>query len=95
MNANPHDSSTSGNTGRVVAIILVAAVAVLALAWALGLFNVDASGKLQAPDVKIEGGEVPDVQVETADVSVGTETATIEVPTVDIDKPGDDGSANR
>ncbi|WP_235976963.1 hypothetical protein [Sandaracinobacteroides hominis] len=82
-----------GPGGVIFGVVLVAVLA-LAIAWALGLFNVDTSGKLEAPEVAVTGGEVPTVQVETADVNVGTEKKTIEVPTVSVTKPGDDGSAS-
>jgi hypothetical protein len=86
-------SSPSGS--RTLLYVIVVAVLLAAVAWALGLFNVDTSGKLQAPRVEVQGGEVPDVQVETADIEVGTKETTIEVPTIDIERPGDDGSAKR
>ena len=34
-------------------------------------------------------GNLPEFDVETADVEVGTEEVTIEVPTVDVEMPGD------
>ncbi|QMW24497.1 hypothetical protein H3309_02925 [Sandaracinobacteroides saxicola] len=84
-----------GGLGRTLGIILLVAVALFAIAWATGFINFDTSGSLRAPDVKVEGGELPAVQMETADVNVGTKETTIEVPTVDVDKPADDGSAKR
>lgn len=84
----PH---TRDGSGRTIAIILLVALVLLAVAWAAGLFNVDTKGELEAPKVSVEGGSVPDVDVDAADVDVGTKKETIEVPTVDIDKPKDDG----
>lgn len=97
--------------GRTIVIILVVVAVLAVLAYALGLFNVDASGELEAPnvDVAVEGGEVPDVQVETADIDVGTTTETVKLPevdvsttteevklpTIDIDPANDDGSAKK
>lgn len=97
--------------GRTIVIILVVVAVLAVLAYALGLFNVDASGELEAPnvDVAVEGGEMPDVQVETADIDVGTKTESVELPdvdvsttteeiklpTVDIDPANDDGSAKK
>ena len=105
--------ATDGRGGRTI-IIIVAVIALLAvIAYAIGLFNVDTSGDLKTPDVDVavEGGEVPDVQVETGRVDVGTETekikvpdvdvdvktdeAQIEVPTVDVQPAGDDGSTKK
>jgi flagellar basal body-associated protein FliL len=100
-----------GGGGRTIVIILVVVAVLAVLAYALGLFNVDASGELEAPnvDVAVEGGEVPDVQVETADIDVGTQTETVKLPdvdvstteeevklpTIDVDPAGDDNSANK
>jgi hypothetical protein len=104
--------ATDGRGGSRSIVIILVVVAVLAvIAYALGLFNVDASGDLKAPDVDVavEGGEVPDVQVEAADVDVGTTTETVKVPEidvkttdtevklpdVDITPAGDDGSTKK
>lgn len=77
-------------------VIVLAVVAVLAvLAYAMGLFNLDTSGELKTPEVTVSGGEIPEVQVEAADVDVGTEDVTVEVPTVDIEPAGDDGSTDQ
>ena len=75
-----------GGGGRSIVLILVVLAVLAAIAYALGLFNVDAEGDLKTPevDVAVEGGEVPDVQVETADVDVGTQTETVELPEVDV-----------
>lgn len=75
-----------GGGGRTIVIILVVIAVLALLAYALGLFNVDTSGELEAPDVNIttQGGEVPDVQVEAADVDVGTTTETVKLPDVDV-----------
>ena len=100
---------SSNNGSRNIVLVLVAIVALLLIAWAAGLFNVDTSGSLKAPEVSVQGGEVPDVQVETAKVDVGSKDETIKVPevkvdsketsikvpTLDIQKPGDDGNANK
>lgn len=96
---------------RTIIIILVVVAVLAVLAYALGLFNVDASGDLEAPnvDVAVEGGEMPDMQVETADIDVGSTTETVtmpevdvstteeevKLPTIDIDPANDDGSANK
>lgn len=81
--------------GRSI-IIVIAVIAVLAIiAYALGLFNVDASGELKTPQVSVSGGEIPELQLETADIDVGTKEVTVDVPTMDVTPAGDDGSANQ
>jgi hypothetical protein len=100
-----------GGGGRSIVLILVVLAVLALIAYALGLFNVDTQGDLKAPDVDVavEGGEVPDVQVEGADIDVGTETETVKVPEidvktseeqiklpdVDIQPAGDDGSTKK
>jgi hypothetical protein len=76
-------------------IALAAVVALIVIAFATGFFNLDMSGELRAPNVEVSGGEVPDVQLETGEVKVGTEKVTVDVPTVEVTNPGDDGNANR
>lgn len=78
--------------GRLIVAILLLSVLALAIGWALGLFSIDTSGRLEAPSVAVTGGEMPSVQVDTARVNVGTTEKTIAVPTVSVTKPGDDAS---
>lgn len=85
------DRGTGGGSRSLIIIVLV--IAVIALVTnLLGLWNMDSSGKLEAPDVAVTGGSVPDVQVETADVDVGTTNETVKVPDVDIDVSTDDAT---
>ena len=88
------DHPRSGG-GRALWIILLVLIILGLIAWAMGLLNFDASGELKAPDVKVSGGEVPDVQVETGDIDVGTKKVEVPVPDVEVKPAGDDGSANR
>jgi uncharacterized lipoprotein len=46
-------------------------------------------GKLPDVDVNASGGQLPEFNVEGPEVNVGTENKTIEVPTVDVNMPGD------
>jgi len=63
----------------------------LALPFAIGLAacDVDQTQEGELPDVDVRGGQMPEYDVETADVDVGTEEKTIEVPDVDVTMPGD------
>lgn len=85
----PADPDRGSGAGRTILIIVLVAVVLLAIAWAAGLFQVNTQGQLKAPDVEVQGGSVPSVDVQAADVDVGTKTQTIEVPTVDVKKPGE------
>ncbi len=54
--------------------------------------DVDQTKEGELPDVNVNtsGGQMPEFDVDTPTVNVGTETKTIEVPTVDVDGPKDD-----
>lgn len=43
----------------------------------------------EMPDVRVTGGTMPEFDVETADVNVGTKETAVEVPTVDVTMPDD------
>lgn len=76
----------SSSAGWLIAIIVV--VAIVVAAFAFGLIDIDQTKTAQLPDVKVEtsGGQAPAFDVNTADVDVGTKKATIDVPTVSVDK---------
>ncbi|HSM10627.1 MAG TPA: hypothetical protein VK827_03550 [Lysobacter sp.] len=44
-------------------------------------------GELPEVDVTAEGGQMPEYEVETADVDVGTREETVTVPDVDVTMP--------
>lgn len=53
--------------------------------------NVTEEGEMPTMDVDVSGdaGQLPEVDVKTADIEVGTEEKTIEVPDVDVTMPSD------
>ena len=52
-------------------------------------------GEMPDVDVNASGGQLPEYNVEGPDVNVGTENKTVEVPTVDVDVPGEgEGNSN-
>ena len=94
---------------RLLALI-IALVGLAVLAQMTGLLDFDTTGTVRAPaiDVKVRGGELPEVDVETAKVKVGVTEKTVKLPSgvevdtkreqvklpeVDVDEPVDDGSA--
>lgn len=93
---------------RLLALI-IALIGLAVLAQMTGLLDFDTSGTVRAPaiDVKVRGGELPDVDVDTAKVKVGVTEKTVELPSgvdvdtrnervalpeVEVDETGDDGS---
>lgn len=53
--------------------------------------SVEKTEQGELPEVSVDGGKLPEYDVDAPDVEVGSETREIEVPTVDVDLPdGDD-----
>ena len=67
--------------------IAPAAVVVAALGMAACDVDQTEEGSLPDVDVSAEGGNMPEYDVETADVDVGTKEKTVEVPDVDVTMP--------
>lgn len=76
------------NTGYVVAGVAAAA----AIAFGVYMIDVDVSGEVEMPEVSVEGGELPNADVEVGEIETGTKEVTVEVPTVEL-KPAEDGDA--
>jgi hypothetical protein len=72
----------------MVLVLLLVGGAVLLGAQALGLISFSSDGRLRAPSlnarVNAVGGEIPKVQVETADVAVGSKPVVVNVPKVTV-----------
>lgn len=66
-----------------IASFLVVAASVLSLS-ACKVEKTD-SGELPKVEVDAKGGDLPNYDVQTADVDVGTQPATVPVPDVDVD----------
>lgn len=52
------------------------------LVFSLGACTVEQTEEGEMPEVNVEGGNMPEYDVDTANVEVGTETATATVPEV-------------
>ena len=63
---------------------VLAAIAITALVVAYYMVDIDQTREARMPDVKIEGGQTPEFEVETGKVKVGTEERTVTVPDVDV-----------
>lgn len=62
-------------------------IAAAGLALALSGCDVEQTEQAEAPEIDVQGGELPSYDVETGDVDVGTEERTVQVPTVDVETP--------
>lgn len=68
-------------------IIITSFIAPLAIG--LAACDVDQTKEAELPEVEVKDGQMPEYDVDTAEVEVGTEKKTIEVPDVDVKMPGD------
>jgi uncharacterized lipoprotein len=68
-------------------------ILMLAGASCLGLTACDVdktkNGQMPDVDVNVSGGQLPEYNVTTPDVNVGTENKVIQVPTVDVKTAGE------
>ncbi|NNF44298.1 MAG: hypothetical protein HKO59_14490 [Phycisphaerales bacterium] len=62
------------------------------ITFALVGCDVDVERKAELPTIKVEGGQLPELDVDMADVDLETKTVEVEVPSgIDIDFPEDPG----
>ena len=72
---------------RAIVVLLIIVVLAAIAAIALGYINVSQTKQAALPSVSVQGGQAPAFNVETANVSVGTENHVVQTPTVDVRKP--------
>jgi len=70
----------------LLVLVGIAALVVLA-AMALGFVKFDQTQTAALP--RLEGGQAPKFEADVGRVNVGTENKTVEVPTIDVQKPGE------
>jgi hypothetical protein len=54
------------------------------LAFGIAACDVDQTQQGELPDVDVEGGQLPEYDVDPADVDVGTDTQQVIIPDIDI-----------
>jgi hypothetical protein len=69
---------------RKLSILMVALLAIPLVGC-----NVRQTEEGEMPEVEVEGGQLPEYDVSTADVDVKTKETTIEVPTIDVQSPSE------
>lgn len=72
---------------RAILVLLIIVVIVAIAAISLGYVNVTQTRHGAMPTVSVKGGQAPAFNVETANVSVGTESHVVNTPTVAVQKP--------
>lgn len=75
-----------GGAGKTVAIIAGVVLLIVVLLFLTGFWRVNTSGEVKAPEVSVKGGELPDVDVDSKKVVVGTKETTVDVPKVETEK---------
>lgn len=78
--------------GVILGVVIVAALVVFGFYF----FDVNQTESASLPDVdvSVEGGNLPEFDVEAGDVEVGSEEVTVEVPTIDVESPEEDRQAD-
>jgi hypothetical protein len=71
---------------------LIATSLIVPFAMGLAACDVDQTEEGEMPELQVEEGNMPEYDVETADVEVGTEERTVEVPDVDVTMPDAEGT---
>lgn len=76
---------------RAVLLILIIIIAAAIIALATGLLDINTVRGVKAPDISTtdngitaQGGQTPAFDVQTGSVTLGTQPATVPVPTVDV-----------
>lgn len=65
---------------------LIRIMPAVALAFALAACTADVEDTGELPDVDVEGGRAPAVDVDPADVDITTDTQQVVVPEVDVER---------
>ena len=77
--------------GAILGIVVVA----IAIAFGIYMVDIDQTEEARLPDVdvSVEGGNLPEFDAEVGDIDVGSKEVTVEVPTVDIQSPEEERTA--
>ncbi len=80
---------------RAILFVLIVAVLVVIAGIASGFLNINQIRGAKAPDiaatangVTAKGGQAPAFDVETGSVKLGTKQKTVTVPSLEVQKPG-------
>jgi uncharacterized protein involved in outer membrane biogenesis len=85
---------------RAVLFVLIIAIVAIIAAVATGFLNINQIRGAEAPQVSAtsngvvaKGGQAPAFDVETGSVKVGAKEATVKVPTVEVQRAGNQAAA--
>ncbi len=76
------------DNGSKTAGWIIGGLALLAIgAAAIYLTDIDLTQTAELPEVNVEGGQMPKVDVDVADIDVGSKEVDFRIPTIDVDLP--------
>ncbi len=75
------------NSGLIIGVIVAIAIAVVAFLFVTGFWSANMKGvELPKVNVSAQGGALPDVDLKSKEVVVGTTKTTVDVPKVETEK---------
>ncbi len=69
---------------KTATAVTLGIVGVAAAAFAVYMIDIDQTEEAALPQVTVEGGNLPEFEAEVGDIDVGTTTADVTVPDVDV-----------
>ncbi len=72
--------------GGALGLIILLVVVVIGILFATGFFSANVTNEGELPEVSVDAGSLPGVDVDSKEVVVGTKETTVEVPTIDTQK---------
>ncbi|MET0371440.1 MAG: hypothetical protein ABW039_08700 [Sphingobium sp.] len=72
---------------RFIGGLLLLALIVVGVGIAFGFIDLHKTQDGALPEIAVKEGKLPQYQANVATIDVGTETRTIEVPKVEVNKP--------
>jgi hypothetical protein len=82
-NENDPNHVKSRKGGMTIGLIVLAAVVIVGLLFATGFWSADVTKSGALPEVSIKGGALPNVDLDSKEVVVGTTKTEVEVPTIE------------
>lgn len=77
------NQTKSNKSGMTIGLVVLAAVVIVGLLFASGFWSADVTKSGALPEVSIKGGALPNVDLDSKEVVVGTTKTEVEVPTVE------------
>ena len=69
--------------GMTIGLVILAIIVIVGLLFATGFWSADVTKSGALPEISVKGGALPNVDLDSKEVVVGTTKTEIEVPTVE------------